>query len=105
MQTDPKSAQILYSVPYKWFPARLLYNDLVVVVILFKVIFLVNSHFIFMQSSGSYQAVVRQSPNLKFVKFVILCAAYRAKRLFSLVILKIERGLENVASLTVYVEI
>ena len=59
-----------------------------------------------MQSSGSHQAVVSQSSNRqKSVRFVIHCAAYSAERLFSLVFSKIERGLENVASLTVYVEI
>ena len=61
---------------------------------------------IFYKKLGSYQAVVTQSSNQqKSVRFVIHCAAYRAERLFSLFISKIERGLENVASLTVYVEI
>ena len=101
----PKISQISYFF-HKNCSLHDFYIMTLVVVILFKVIFLVNSNFIVMQSSGSYQAVVRQPSNRqKSIRFVIHCTAYMAKRLFSLVISKIERGLENVASLTVYVEI
>ena len=85
-QHQPKS-YILFHKNY--FLHNLNVITLFVVVTWFNVNFLVVVILLLSIHQAIYKAVVRQS----------------SKRLFSLVFSKIERGLENVASLTVYVEI